>query len=592
MRRAAGADAGSAPAAQFRAMLRDVLERVGRRFAAVAVLAVAAAAAEGAGLLLLLPMLDLLGVTGDTDGLPWLRALGRALGLPGALALYVVLVTAASAVVWARSVAGTALLLDYVEDLRLRLHAALTAMGWPALAARRQSDLTLALTAEVGRCGFAVDQSLQLLASVLLLPALLGAAFVLSPGFTLAGLALAAALALAVRPLGRRAHALGAASAEANRALTAEISDQVAGMRVLKGLGGAGPRQAETQALIRRLRARQLAQARAAATVRAAQRAAAAAAAALAVWAGIGLLALPLADMLVLLVVFGRLVPAALRVQESWRQIVQQLPVHARLMAELAAWRAAAEPAAGQAPPLAREIVLGGVSYRHPGGGGPALRSVDARIPAFATTALVGPSGAGKSTLVDILAGLVQPDRGAVLVDGVPLDGAARVAWRGRVGYVPQDAFLFHLSVRENLAMARPGADEAALWRALEEAAVADVVRALPQGLDTVVGDRGARLSGGERQRVALARALLREPDLLVLDEATSALDAGTESLVADALRRLQGRLTIVVVAHRPGTVRAADHVLLLEAGRVAAQGSWAEIRAAAGGSLAMLDMR
>jgi len=187
--------------------------------------------------------------------------------------------------------------------------------------------------------------------------------------------------------------------------------------------------------------------------------------------------------------------------------------------------------------------------------------------------------------------GLAAPAEGSLLVDGTPLDAATRVAWRSRIGYVPQDPFLFHTTVRANLTLARPEAEEAELWRALEEAAVADTVRALPRGLDTMVGDRGTRLSGGERQRVALARALLRRPDLLVLDESTASLDAETEALVAEALRRLHGRLTVLVVAHRPSTVSAADHVLVLEGGRLLASGSWQEVRAAAGNRVAALGM-
>ena len=580
---------------QFAALLADVARTVGGRFAAVAVLATLAAVAEGAGLLLLMPLLDLLGVTGDGDGsMPMLRAFGQRIGLGGALVLYVLLIAGASAVVWARMVAGTALLLDYVDALRQRLHDAVMAMSWPALAARRQADLTHALTQEVAQCGSAVHFLLQMLTSLVQVPALIVAAFLLSPAFTVAALLLAGALALAVRPLSRRAYALGHALAETRRALNAEIADQTAGLRILKALGAEEARGAEFRNLAGQARDRQLAQARASATARLAQRVAAAGAAALAVWAGLGPLGLPLPEMLVLLALFARLMPAALRVQETWRIILQTLPVHGHLLASLEDWRRQAEPAPVEAPPtLTRSIALSGVGYRHAAraDGPPALDGITAAIPAKRTTALVGPSGAGKSTLADIVMGLVAPDEGAVLVDGVPLDGPARVAWRRRIGYVPQDPFLFHRTIRENLALARPGADEAELWRALEEAAVADTVRTLPQGLDTVVGDRGARLSGGERQRIALARALLRRPDLLVLDEATASLDAETEGQVADTLRRLHGRLTVLVVAHRPSTVRAADHVLVLEGGRLLAGGSWTDVRAMAGDRLAALDM-
>jgi ATP-binding cassette subfamily C protein len=219
------------------------------------------------------------------------------------------------------------------------------------------------------------------------------------------------------------------------------------------------------------------------------------------------------------------------------------------------------------------------------------LDGVDAELPAGKITAVIGPSGAGKSTLADLVSGLTVPDSGEILIDDVPLVSGLRRVWRQRVAVVPQDPFVFHDTIAANLRLARPEADDAALWQALEEAAVADVVRAMPLGLNTVVGDRGARLSGGERQRVVLARALLRWPALLVLDEATASLDGETEAVVARTLASLRGTCTVLVVAHRPSTVRAADHVLLLEAGRLIAAGSWPEVRRVAGPRLAVLGM-
>jgi ATP-binding cassette subfamily C protein len=143
------------------------------------------------------------------------------------------------------------------------------------------------------------------------------------------------------------------------------------------------------------------------------------------------------------------------------------------------------------------------------------------------------------------------------------------MAWRQCVGYVPQETYLFHETIRTNLEKARPGATEAELWDALHRASAKDFVSRLPRGLDTVVGDRGIRLSGGERQRIALARALLRNPRLLVLDEATSSLDPDNEKHIREALEKLKGRLTIVVIAHRSSTVENADQLIRLEKGRV-----------------------
>jgi ATP-binding cassette subfamily C protein len=171
--------------------------------------------------------------------------------------------------------------------------------------------------------------------------------------------------------------------------------------------------------------------------------------------------------------------------------------------------------------------------------------------------------------------GLIMPTSGRVLVDGTPL-GAERIrAWRDQIGYVAQDTFLFHDSVRANLLWACPGASEADIHEALRLAAAAEFVAELPRGMETVVGDRGVRLSGGERQRLALARALLRKPSLLLLDEATSNLDAENERRVQEAWEQLRGRLTILVITHRLSAIRGADVIHVLDRGRVIEAGDW-----------------
>jgi ATP-binding cassette subfamily C protein len=193
-------------------------------------------------------------------------------------------------------------------------------------------------------------------------------------------------------------------------------------------------------------------------------------------------------------------------------------------------------------------------------------------------TAIVGPSGAGKSTLADLMMGLLAPDEGVVLIDALPLSGKHLHAWRRSVGYVPQENFLFHDTIRTNLQWAKSDATESEMRRALESAAALDFVTALPSGLDTVVGDRGVRLSGGERQRIALARALLRNPNLLLLDEATSSLDSENERRIQQAVERLHGDITVVVIAHRLSTVSRADQVVLLDEGKVVETGTWQEL--------------
>ena len=197
--------------------------------------------------------------------------------------------------------------------------------------------------------------------------------------------------------------------------------------------------------------------------------------------------------------------------------------------------------------------------------------------------ALVGPSGAGKTTITHLVARLYDVTAGAVRVGGVDVRDVTLQSLEDVVGYVTQDAHMFHDTIRANMLYARPGADDTEIWHALEAAQVAALVRRLPEGLDTVVGDRGYRLSGGERQRLAIARLLLKSPSIVVLDEATAHLDSESEAAVQRALdAALEGR-TSLVIAHRLSTVRNADLILVLEDGSITERGTHAELLARGG---------
>jgi len=194
-----------------------------------------------------------------------------------------------------------------------------------------------------------------------------------------------------------------------------------------------------------------------------------------------------------------------------------------------------------------------------------------------------GPSGAGKSTLAALLLRFWDPDRGAVRLAGADARRYRLDDLRGRVALVAQDTYLFHLTLRENILLARPGASEADIAAAVERASLGEFVAALPEGLDTVVGERGTRLSGGQRQRVAIARAFLKDAPILILDEATSHLDVVNEQAVHEALERLARHRTTLIIAHRLSTVRRADEIIVLDAGRVVEAGPHAALLARGG---------
>lgn len=223
---------------------------------------------------------------------------------------------------------------------------------------------------------------------------------------------------------------------------------------------------------------------------------------------------------------------------------------------------------------LAGHVRFERVSFSHPGSHTPAVDGVDLDIPAGTTLALVGPTGSGKSTLAALMARLQDPDAGRITIDGVDIRTMALADLASVVGMVSQETYLLHTTVRANLRYARPGATDAEIEQAARDAQIHEMIMGLPDGYDTMVGSRGHRFSGGEKQRIAIARTLLRNPQVLVLDEATSALDTRTERAVQQAFDRLARGRTTITIAHRLSTVRNADQIAVLDAGRVVEHGT------------------
>ena len=225
-------------------------------------------------------------------------------------------------------------------------------------------------------------------------------------------------------------------------------------------------------------------------------------------------------------------------------------------------------------------IQMTNVSLTYPGKKNPAISDVTLTIPPGASVAFVGPSGAGKTTIIDVLLGVLNPDKGSVLISGLP-PLLAVAKWPGAVSYVPQDVVIATGTIRENVALGYPleYATDKLVLSALKVAHLDKFISGLSNGVDTQVGERGAKISGGQRQRLGIARAVFTHPHLLVLDEATSSLDGETEAGISDAIHSLRGSTTVVMSAHRLSTVRNVDIVVYLSEGKVLATGTFDEVR-------------
>jgi ATP-binding cassette subfamily C protein len=274
-----------------------------------------------------------------------------------------------------------------------------------------------------------------------------------------------------------------------------------------------------------------------------------------------------IASVMVLVLVFTRALNSLNKVQRKYQIAMAEASAVWSLVELIERARSQREESHGTHPPhLERGIRLEGVGVSYDDR--PVLRDLDIEIPAGELTLLVGPSGAGKSTIADLVTGLVRPDVGRVSIDGLSLDEIDIGAWRRQIGYVPQDLPMLHDSVRTNVTLGQANVSDAEVERALREASAWDFVSAMPDGMDSSVGERGTLLSGGQRQRIAVARALLHEPQLLVLDEATAALDAEAAASVWRAVQKLRGKTTILAITHQLGLVASADRAYRIEDGR------------------------
>lgn len=219
--------------------------------------------------------------------------------------------------------------------------------------------------------------------------------------------------------------------------------------------------------------------------------------------------------------------------------------------------------------PVKEMISMEGITYKYPGTDKYILDKADMNIPVGKSVGIVGTSGAGKTTIVDVLLGLLEPEAGRILADGVDVKTNYK-GWLKNIGYIPQTIFMTDSTIRKNVAFGVPDdeIDDAKVWQALSEAALDSFVKELPEGLDTEIGERGIRLSGGQRQRIGIARALFEDPEVLVLDEATSALDNDTEAAIMDSINRLHGKKTLVIIAHRLQTIEKCDMIYSIKDGK------------------------
>ncbi|MHA1528575.1 MAG: ATP-binding cassette domain-containing protein [Alphaproteobacteria bacterium] len=568
-----------------RLLLKDFLGFARARSAAAIALIIAGALLEGAGIVMLVPIVALiLGIAGNAEATALVAPFFDRLGLDSmagrigvVLGVFAAVLGLRFAVLLFRDDILARLQLEFVVDLRSRAFRRLAQMPWGEVAGLQHGPVGHSLTRDVDRVAGGVGLAVQGGVAAVMLAVQLALALALAPVVTVVAALLGVTLFRSLRWLRDRAESRGEALTADDLTLFQTVGGFLRGLKPAKAHGLEDDYVVVFERAAKRLAEQNRAFILDHVLARLILQTASGGIAILAILLGLFVLGTRPENLIVTLIILARL-HTPLQVIQNTAQGIRHSAVAYRAAREMAGPAAGTMASAPAAPPEPLEaapgISLEAVSWR--GGeteGPPILDRVSAEIPAGQVTVLIGESGAGKSTLCDLAVGLLAPDSGEVNLDGATLEGALADCLRASIAYVGQEPFLFEDSLRHNLCWGCAEASDAAIWQALETVGADGLARGLEGGLDGRIRTEGMRFSGGERQRFRLARALLRRPRFLVLDEATNALDHDAEARVLAALLAARGGATVLMVSHRPENLRLADHVILLEAGRLAETG-------------------
>ncbi len=532
--------------------------------------------AEGIGLASLLPVLSI--ATGQAGTDSWLNQLITqaltAIGLPMSLGALLMVVVAGAAV----AAALRLLAMNYVgyqvaevaTGLRLRLIERLLDVRWSYFTRQPVGRFTNAISGDAARASDAYMQAAMLVGLILQTAIYLTLALLVSWRLSLISLAVGAIITFALNRLVRSSRRAGREQTRRTQALVQRLSDTLVGIKPLKAMAKhvrlgslfAADAHELNAALRRQVFSKQ--------AMRNLQEPLLGLFLCSGLFIGVTILRMPLAEILVQGLLFAKIVATINKSQQAYQMASLSESAFWGMRETIAEAEAERETATGsRVPTLRHACVFDRVSFAF--GSKIVLQDLSLTIRAGEVTAVTGTSGAGKTTIADLLLGLQLPDAGVIRVDDTSLADTDLTRWREMVGYVPQEVILFHDSVFANVTLGEPELTRDDVQSALEAAGAWSFVRQLPDGLDSIVGERGALLSGGQRQRIAVARALIHKPSLLILDEATSALDPDTEAGICSNLKELSERtgLTILAISHQPAWVEAADRVYHLARSQV-----------------------
>jgi ATP-binding cassette subfamily C protein len=546
---------------------------------------------DGVGLLLLIPVISYSGIVSFEAGNPlvtkafgFLQQIPTTWGLSLILLLFLIVNIVQNLLQRYVTIKNVKIQHGFARYLRLEIYRDLLNANWDFYLKRRKSDLINTITAEIARVSAGTNMVTQFITAIIFTVIQIGIAFLLSPQITMFVLLSGIILAFFSRGFIKRSSLLGSKTSEIGQSFLGGITDNFNGIKDIKSNTLEQSRMNWFRSITQRMHDEQMEYITLKTASQFYYKMASAVLISIFIFFSVNLFNSQSAQLMLIIIIFTRLWPRVTGIQANLEQIATTIPALKavlNLKNESLVAKELNDLDFQKIKPMdiKKGIECSNVYFRYDQNNTIyALNGINVFIPTNSMTAVVGKSGAGKSTLIDILMGLLYPEKGQVLVDDTLLTGENLLSLRQSISYVPQDPFLFNGTIRDNLLMIDPDASEDQMWEALEFSAAEEFVVKLPNGLDTFIGDRGIRLSGGERQRLVLARAILRKPSILILDEATSALDSESESKIQESLERLKGSVTIIVIAHRLSTIRNSDQVIVLERGGIIQTGEYGQL--------------
>lgn len=584
------------PARDIPHYLRIFQTYLGGRMYLIFALSLVAGLAEGVGILMLLPLLQTLDASG-TDTVPaqlsgisaWLNDALAALGLQGATVAVLLIITGAFIIKGALTFGALGfnayLRGQLLRQLKERLFDAYCHMSYGYYASRDTGHFINIINEQINRSLVAFNHIALLGTQAINALIYLTLAFVVAWRFGLMALVVGIVLLVLFRTLNGYVRNLSRQTATENGHLAKLLIQTLHAFKYLTATGQTQGLKRGITGSIGRLTGYQMRTGIAAGFTNAVREPIAVVFIMTIVLIQLVFLEQPLAPILVSILLFYRGLNAVLGMQGSWQTMLEQIGSMELVHQEFANQRQNQEHNGTRAiGPLSRAIQLYDVHYSYDPQLGNVIQGVSLEIPVRTSVALVGESGAGKSTLVDLLTLMLKPYKGQVIIDGVPGEAIELASWRRQIGYVSQETVVFDDTIANNICLwaGDPHQDnllERRIHEAARQAHIAHFIATLPDGYDTLVGDRGLRLSGGQRQRLFIARELFRRPNLLILDEATSALDSESERAIQQSIDELKGQITVVIIAHRLSTIRNVDRVYVFDQGFLVEQGGYEDLR-------------